>query len=386
MIKTDWLTFHECVCLKGELWACSNRFSSYFRINPVNGATTFEGWGEFCEKIGCRIFTIGIYKNYLVSASRFGDYIELIDTENRKRKICELDYQKVSRKDEYYFFVVERYFIVSSIMGKETFIFDLERLIAAGENKPIKKLIHKFDIITKPALRGKTLLYFKQDEAIIEAVYLKDWSVKAYAIKDKNVGIVDLFISDAKIFLLFVNGDVAIYKKDTNELLEYYKNTEQNCVYVKFYIAADRLWIFPGTKGDIFIIDLKTKSVCTYTCYPEDFKFLFSEPHPKYASFSEDDRFIYIGQRSTNYMMVIDKVKGNEKWISVMFPKKYFEEELQKVIANNIGTNMIENQSLMVLRHFLSYIKWLENCNRIEAAHNCTIGHSIYGWMKKIDE
>ena len=69
-----------------------------------------------------------------------------------------------------------------------------------------------------------------------------------------------------------------------------------------------------------------------------------------------------------------------------MFPKKYFEEELSKVVTNDIGTYMVENQCLMVLRLFLGYIKYLGNCNKIEAADNCTIGDSIYGWMKKIYE
>lgn len=85
-------------------------------------------------------------------------------------------------------------------MDKKTFVFDLERLITAGENRPIKKLIHKFDIITKPVLIGKTLFYFKRDKAVIETIYLEDWSVKFYSIKDKYIGIADLLISDGKVF------------------------------------------------------------------------------------------------------------------------------------------------------------------------------------------
>ncbi len=145
-----------------------------------------------------------------------------------------------------------------------------------------------------------------------------------------------------------------------------------------------QLWIFPSTNGNIFIIDLKKKSADIYKNYPTDFRFLFSELHPKYAAFVEDDRFIYVGQRSANYMLIIDKLLGTERWISVKLPKKFYKVELPKIIADKVGRSMIEGRSLLVVQNFLDYIINWEDVDKMNDIDKTIIGSSIYGHVKEI--
>lgn len=384
LLKTDCLTFHEFICIDGGLWACSNRFGAYFRINPVSGNTSFEGWGKYCEKIGYSILVVGVYNNNLIIISRFGDYVELFNLADRRTKKCRLIFSESLRQDEYHFLVDGRYLILVSVKNRETFVFDIEEIISRDETSPLKKLIHKFDIITKPVIIDKSLIYLQEDKAVMEIVDLENWSRRYYCIKDRNVGIVDLLIAKEKVFLLYRDGDVVVHKKSTGEVLEYYKNREQGCAYKKIYMVMGQLWIFPSTNGNIFIIDLKKKSADIYKNYPTDFRYLFSELHPKYAAFVEDDRFIYVGQRSANYMLIIDKLLGTERWISVKLPKKFYKVELPKIIADKVGRSMIEGRSLLVVQNFLDYIINWEDVDKMNDIDKTIIGSSIYGHVKEI--
>lgn len=361
VMKNDFLTFHFCVRLNKKLWVYSNRFSACFCIDPISGKSSFEGWGMGCPKRGCGIFTVGFYKSYLISISRWGKYVEVLDIQNGKRKICNLNYlQSFGEIEVYHMVIKDNNLILSVYDHKGIFIFNIDEIIAGEEVKVKVKIDNNIAAMSSIILVEEYLICLSREQAMIEVVNLENNTYQNFIITDSYLGIADMVFSDNKVFILYVSGDVAIYEISTAHLLDYYKIDEQDKSYMKLFWVKDKLWVFPSTKGDIFTIDLSNKLVKKYDGYPSDFQFLFDiPPHPQYAAFSEDEEYVYIGQRSTNYMMLIDKNSGNEKWVQIKLSRTFFEDILPYAMvrsALNEGDS-VNGFSINELLHCLDFVE-----------------------------
>lgn len=139
---------------------------------------------------------------------------------------------------------------------------------------------------------------------------------------------------DKKIYILSSEGKV--YCQDiedgTVELLSICcDSVEEDGTFSRIAVTDGKIYVFPSFGKDIFIIDLDTKQVERYDDYPSDFCYCGKEHWCKYYGYCEDEHSYYFAMRSMNYMLVLNKKSGEERWIKLQLPsyKKLIEMYFQ---------------------------------------------------------
>ena len=93
--------------------------------------------------------------------------------------------------------------------------------------------------------------------------------------------------------------------------------------FCKIAVTDTNIWVMPCFGEDILIIDLKDGNERTYSECPKDF-YYFEDPNmSKYYGTFEDDVNCYFAMHSANYLLIIEKKTGKEKWLKPVEPELY---------------------------------------------------------------
>lgn len=92
------------------------------------------------------------------------------------------------------------------------------------------------------------------------------------------------------------------------------------CFY-KIAVTDTNIWILPCFGEDILIVDLSDGNERVYSAYPKDFYYYEDPNMSKYFGSFEDDVNCYFAMHSANYILIIEKKTGQEKWLKPVEPE-----------------------------------------------------------------
>lgn len=166
-----------------------------------------------------------------------------------------------------------------------------------------------------------------------------------------------------KLYLLSATGKVYCWDR-VDESIEEIANCSSkninNIEFARIAVTDKRIFVLPALGNEIYCIDANTRQVEKYNSYPKDFRYCAPEMWGKYYGYCEDDEHYYFAMRSMNYILVLDKRDGEEKWIKPKLPfyegfcskfmkyHKYMFTETEfglESILTYLQKNSLDNQS-----------------------------------------
>lgn len=162
-------------------------------------------------------------------------------------------------------------------------------------------------------------------------------------------------IQDDKIYILEKNGTVKIWNITTREYVIY----EEIRNYYNFENAVSRIClcnesaiILPFFSNDIIKFSFKDKSITIWDEYPLGFRYE-NNTWAKYIHYTESDNYYFYSNRTSGYIMRIDKSNLDVVWIE----SEISDLEMNGVEMKRSALNLWKESNRMNLDSFLFCVK-----------------------------
>lgn len=361
--KNNILTFHKCVKdHNGIIWVYSNRMSAQFCIDVDKNESYFIGWNKKCDMYGYGADVVGIYNNNIINITRNSSYVEVVNINTMSCKYVLLKFDGIKENDKYSSVIVGDKLYLVDYSINEIFIFELEQILTNEEVSAKRINIENFgkDVLLKIIIIQNKLCLLIRNKPSLIVFNTDNLAIDFYHIQDIGNEIVDIVVERDKVYTLSSEGNIIIFDSVTRQQLKSIVNDEVRATgkYAKLILTQEYLWIFPSSNDDVFIVDKNKYIFKKFSEYPRDFQFQFPSFHQKYSNFWEDENCFYVGQRSANYVWIIDKSKNTVTFKQVTFPKNFFEKQYaEHIIEKSVENNLVVDETNVKLGTFLKFIE-----------------------------
>ncbi len=127
-----------------------------------------------------------------------------------------------------------------------------------------------------------------------------------------------------KIYILSSEGKVYVLNPlnvGVEEITDCSNGGTDINMFSRLAVTDKKIYLLPFLGQDIFSVDLNTKKVKKYELYPEGYGYYLPEGWTKFYGYCEDEDHYYYAMRSMNFMLVINKRSGKERWIKFKVPR-----------------------------------------------------------------
>ncbi len=170
--------------------------------------------------------------------------------------------------------------------------------------------------------------------------------------------LVDVAYENGYFYLLDSLGNVYKWRENCQENIIVHSKHVKAGYYEHIVSINNKIWLLPNLGKDILKIDITSNNQMIYEKYPNDFSYICVDDYrSKYGVKCEDENAYYFSTYATNYMLVINKKNGKEKWLRLYGVGK--KEIQQYLFGVGIKSPALENSEFS-LNDFLSY-KYKDN-------------------------
>lgn len=153
------------------------------------------------------------------------------------------------------------------------------------------------------------------------------------------------------IYILTKNGNVSRWDKRLKCSTKIC-SIEKESSFFRIVATDKKLIVLPHDIGDpIYLIDLVSNLWEEYMDYPEGF--IYEKSASAYAGRAESNSYVLYMPHSTSYMLLIDKMTGELKWINA---ENMYSDQTMKTLMS-IKTNQSINEESVGLSKWMEYIK-----------------------------
>ena len=226
-------------------------------------------------------------------------------------------------------------------------------------------------------LENKAWLFSKQGNmAVVYDMNSSMW--QEYEIPGNIDNCVSVMPYEDKFYLLNSKGIVYCWdaKCALVEIIADCSNSSgDNTRFSQIGVSGKRIFILPALEKDIYYVDLKTRQINKYETYPKGFRYCGPENWSKFYGYCEDEECYYFAMRSANFMLVLNKQSGKEKWIK---PRQLLREEYIKVYFNYNRSLLQETECN--LEDVLDYLDY-DSAN-IQKKKGISLGKQVWRQVK----
>ncbi len=226
-------------------------------------------------------------------------------------------------------------------------------------------------------LENKAWLFSKQGNmAVVYDMNSSMW--QEYEIPGNIDNCVSVMPYEDKFYLLNSKGIVYCWdaKCALVEIIADCSNSSgDNTRFSQIGVSGKRIFILPALEKDIYYVDLKTRQINKYETYPKGFRYCGPENWSKFYGYCEDEECYYFAMRSANFMLVLNKQSGKEKWIK---PRQLLREEYIKVYFNYNRSLLQETECN--LEDVLDYLDY-DSAN-IQKKKDISLGKQVWRQVK----
>lgn len=269
---------------------------------------------------------IEIVKDKIYQLGIKGDCIYEIDLENRKCLRIEIDCHESSWGNyATYAYFSEKIFIFPKYKKKIVEFNTNTRKIEYDTN--IYDKLEQYYIDRGCAPKGiesgckvdEVMWLLTDDGKTIVSYNLRSKDIKIFELPCQIIGCQHIVFNNN--FFYFLQGDGKIYSwnKEKMSLLLDVKYAESNDFY-RMAITQNNIYILPSLGKNIMIYDIESQELKVLDDYPKDFCYFESRGWSKFYGYCESDEWYYFAMRLANYMLTINKISGEIKWIRPIYP------------------------------------------------------------------
>lgn len=231
-------------------------------------------------------------------------------------------------------------------------------------------VIHCFDTISK---KFTSIMENKKDMVMNSfrfqnKVYLYGEKVICFDM-EQNSSDEEFCFGEGRIFwmspyrnniLFLTENRIGIWNQDeksTESLFEEKKLAEK---FLAILTTENKIFLLPNHSEDILILNSNTGD-SSYAVLPKDLYYI-EKGWSKYLGYTEDEKYIWCANRVSNYVLFIDKVKEEIKWIKIKRPDLKDEIPYLKLLDK-----IFVNERQMDLEQFLL----IDNCGIQNSKSSC---------------
>lgn len=194
-----------------------------------------------------------------------------------------------------------------------------------------KEKIHKGLYSCSYQIKNNLWIFTERNSIVIKYNILTE-EIARYVLPDKIKGCVQVAWGNQLFYILALDGKTYSWNYRNNDICELY-GSEAGKEYPYFgqiIFAGYKLWLLPFLGEEIVVINLITGEDEVYKNYPADFRYSAPDNWCKFSNYCEDQINYYFAMHSGNYILVIDKKYGIERWlrpdIDMEKKAKYFQK------------------------------------------------------------
>lgn len=88
--------------------------------------------------------------------------------------------------------------------------------------------------------------------------------------------------------------------------------------FVRIAVTDKRIYLLPSLSRDILFIEPESGWVKKYESYPDDFQYCGPDKWSRFYDYCENKENYYFAARSANYILILNKQSGTEKWVGLV--------------------------------------------------------------------
>lgn len=339
------INFHTCIYKKGKLWFITD--SEYF-MNIDTSTGKFSFVNEFKSII---------YQQVTDSMIADEDYIYWVEQDGKRL------FEYNIRNDECEIYLMPEVpmikwscFAAVCIRNHKIYFFAkyTNKLIVFNtKNKEFREKDELYNHIQNLDQNNQMPLIecFSQDKDEMYLFLPGGNKIVKYNLDNENTEEIELTESLGKVqcavwkhnifYILNVDGEIRLFDRNFIKLKEIKCDTISNNSYGRIVLTDTKLFVLPALADKIQIVDLNHFKVETLDDYPDDFKYENKEWW-KYIGYTENNQYIWIANRMSNYILRINKDTEQIEWWKVQAPSLEQESEYCSMIGK---TQFMESET-----------------------------------------
>lgn len=203
---------------------------------------------------------------------------------------------------------------------------------------------------------GHTVILVSEKAEHCSIYDIKTEEIHNIELDGKMETVTNLYIDDRFCYVGDQMGRISIFDHQGLCSLKLVRTVEPiskdgRFVYCKMIVCNDRIIELPSNSCPIYIIKKDDYSKQEYESYPSDIDYLVKGEWSRFYGVCENEHFYICCMRSTNYILLIDKMTGDLAWKKPQLPDEY-----QKYEALSQYGNFIEYETEGALKGFLDFV------------------------------
>lgn len=366
--------FSMCACLDNMMYLFTNSSNMCMRMNldtyemtyvkEIENANIFEGdLADGIEVVNDKIYQLGIQ----------GDSVYEIDIDNQNCKRIKIDCHSASWGNyAAYAHFGQDIFVFPSNRKKIVRISTITRTVEYDSKlyDQIEQYYVKNGYEPKNIINGckvdELMWLITEDGKIVVSYNLENREMILYELPIQVDNCQQIVHYNQKFYLLQGNGKIYVWDTEKIWLLfdiesKYKKNDE----YFRMAITEKNIYVLPSLGENIMLYNMDSCKLKKIDNYPKDFFYCVPKGWSKFYGYCETIEWYYFAMRSTNYMLTINKVSGEVKWIKPIFPT--IDEDVEAQKGNSVSLYCEEEWNL---ESYLQIVYFKEGKSGVYSSNN----------------
>lgn len=208
-------------------------------------------------------------------------------------------------------------------------------------------------ICSKTYIKDDSIFIFSEISNIVAKYNITSGVIDNSKVLDLANGCISVQLQDDRCYLLDESGKLFLSDVYLNKLSLIIDTEKPYPYFMDFAVAKHLIWFLPCFGNEIMVYDIN--NITIYKDYPLDIKYIEAKSHSKFYGCCEDKENYYFAMHSANYMLIISKTSGKEKWVK---PKESCKRYLQYHRDNVI------QEGLMNMDEFIINVEHREESKR----------------------
>lgn len=327
--------FSACAIDRNTLYCVTHNNKIIKKIDVINGKTEYIDNLEECGLININNVDYLLFANnklYLFDQSGRG--IAEYSLTDKRVRYFELDYQSYLFWNYISGAIYEnKLFIFPSFCDEVTKIelnsglIKRKRILDFATNYAFNERYVYCDTDNKNCLPlklfscgcqvGKYMWIFSETQSFAICYDLSSEQSEIYYLPAYILGCIHAVYHGGIFYLLNLSGNIYSWNSNNNEIKLLFDNSG-DCLYPQsLYIAVSnkRIWLIPFYGEQIYVINIDNGERQLYNNYPDDFSYNGENGWSRFYGYCEDKNNYYFAMHSSNYILIIDKSMGKERWV-----------------------------------------------------------------------
>ncbi len=326
IINDKRIGFWSNVIYADKLWFVSNKHD-FMCIDVKTGNTEYVDWIE-CRKREIHVVTdkMMVYKSSIYWVDSYKNYVHEYNPEkNDYHKYSMIEIQDADIHNEYitgmYIYKDVMWFFLRSIPQIVKFNLNQKKweTYSIQYSKQENDNSDRNEKVNRCSVQAGDKVYLFQNGGKLLIFNLNTFDHKWVVLPNELFEVNRAIWKDNCFYILTHIGNVYIWNERTGLNKKIYHCQDKSCPFGTIAVTEHKVFLLPNQTEKILIVDLQKQNEIKQAECPTDLRYDESI-YAKYAQYTEDSSYIWFDNRSSNYILRINKENEQIEWIKPQLP------------------------------------------------------------------